>query len=105
MRVNAFTLSTARDDAGRNFAAVFQPDQHSPQWIAAHEVARAVDRIDDPAAAAAGVLARAFFPEQSVLWKIFLERGGDQPLALPVGYGHRRIVRLGFGGDSAALML
>ena len=93
------------NDACRDFAPIFEADEHSPERIAAHEIAGAVNGIDDPAPAVARFLARALFAEQAVFGKILFESRRDETLAFTIGNGDRRIVRFRFRYDSARLVL
>ncbi len=87
-------------DSGERFAGFLQPDQDAPEAIAANEIARAIDRVDDPAAAAGSGLARSLFAQDAVAGKLAFDGFADEALVFLVGNGNGRIVRLGFGGDA-----
>ena len=77
----------------------FERYQHAPETIAADEVPRPVDGVDDPAPSARPRFARAFLPEDPIVGKIPLDRLADEALVLLVGDRHGRCVRLDLGGD------
>src|SRR5581483_8599178 len=80
-----------------------QRNQVRPQRITAEVIARAVDRIDDPAAPALGLGASTLFAKQAVVRERLRQQACNQALALAVSLGHRRIVVL-FLSDDARLI-
>jgi len=92
------------DHAGDDFAIRFEADEDGPERIAAHEVAGAVDGIDNPAAAGARFLERALFAEDAVAGKCAGEDGGDEALAFAIGDGDGGMVGLRFGANTGGLM-
>src|SRR5262249_57471944 len=92
------------DDADGDLALLLERDQGRPDRDVAHEVLRAVDRIDDPArrgvARAAELLA-----EEAVLGKCSAEDLDDRSLGLAVGLGHRRSVGLEDDLEAPAVLL
>ena len=87
--------------AGHDLAVLFQADQRGPDGNTAHVITSAVDGVDDPPAAAARGLHRAFFAQQAVIGKRFFERQRDHLLAFAIRFGDGRIV--GFGIISNAM--
>ena len=72
--------------------------------IAAQEIARAVDGIDNPAAAIGSVLGGTLFAEQAVAGKSALHGVDDQTFAFAIGDGHGRAVWFVLGRDAAPQM-
>ena len=91
-------------ESGHHFAVGFQADQVGPGRIAAHEIAGAVDGVDDPAAAAARGFLRALLAEQAVVREGALQFAGDELFAFAVGAGDGRVVGFGFEGDARAVI-
>src|SRR5262245_23359026 len=87
-------------EAGDDFVIDLEPDQDGPGRVAADEVARAVDGIDDPAAAIAGLLGGGLFSEDPVVGEEVLDDAGDEALAIAVGHGDGGEVRLGLKADT-----
>ena len=77
-----------------HLAVHLEADQVAPRPKPPHEVARAVDRVHDPAAAAAARVAGTLLAEEAVVGEGRAQLADDQPLALAVGHGDRRVVRL-----------
>ena len=87
-------------DADDDLAVRLETDQVAPGRKAADEIARAVDRVHDPATAAAPGVARTLLAQEAVVGKGRAQLAHDQPLALAVGHGDRRVVRLVLGRDA-----
>ena len=88
-------------NAGQLFALVFQADECAPDRDVAEKIARAVNRIDDPAIAGrAGGIAR-FLTQETVVGKLAQQGGSQQCLGLPVGHRHGTLVLLPFHGKVA----
>src|ERR1700749_3079544 len=82
--VNDANLDLARGDIG---------DRDAEMRHAAREVRRAIDRIDDPGAAAlAGGTSLALFANEAVAWKFREHPLRDDRLRLPVDLG-QKVVR------------
>src|SRR5262249_48980235 len=79
-------------NTGNRLASIFQTDQRGPNRDAADEVARAVDRIDDPAITGCARLFTMFFSEETVAGKSRQESRAKQSLGLAVGQGNRALV-------------
>ncbi len=86
-------------NAHDHVALRFERDEIRPQRIAAHIIARAIDRIDDPAPSAAGFGARAFFAQNAVVGKRVAQHARDHPLALAIRLRHGRLIGLGLRDD------
>ena len=80
--------------AGDGLAAILQADERAPQRHAAHEVAGAVDGIDDPAKAGIAGLFAVLLAEEGVL-----REGVDDAVA------QERLGGAVAGGDGAAVEL
>src|SRR5580658_1648558 len=79
----------------------FQTDQYAPGAGAADEVARAVDRIDNPLAAVARFAGGTLLAKQAIVGKRAQQLLHDEFFACPVGDRHRRFVRLDFDTNIA----
>ena len=94
-------VAGAEDD----LAVHLEADEVAPGRQAAHEVARPVDRVHDPAPAAPPRVARPLLAEEAVLGEGRAQLRDDEPLALPVGDRHRRVVRLVLALDAPRRVL
>ena len=75
--------------AHHDFALGLERHEDAPGGNATHEIARAIDRVDNPAAAAAGFARRTLLAQDPVLGKRLLEQARDQLLVGAVRGGHR----------------
>ena len=82
-----------RDDTEQDLPVLLQRDQGRPHRDPPRVVARAVDRVDDPASAAA-CRGAELLPEQPVVGTLFREPLSDRRLDGTVGLGHGRQVGL-----------
>src|SRR6185312_6445179 len=88
-------------EPGDDLAVLFEPEKDAPGARAADEVARAIDGVDDPAAAVGGFAAGAFLAQESVAREGLLETFDDELFAFAVGDGDRGFVGLRFNADVA----
>ena len=88
------------DDAGDQFALVFEADERGPDRDAADEAAGAVDRVDDPAIAGGAGRVAEFLAEEAVVGEFAEQDFAHQIFGAAVGHGDGALVRLPFDGDA-----
>src|SRR5258705_99882 len=89
-------------EVGEAAARLLEGDEHGPDGNVADEVLGPVDGIDDPAIGRRALLAELLTEEASARGG----RGEDAAyhlLRLPVGLGHRRLIRLDGDLEAAAI--
>jgi len=89
-------------DPKRHLAAIFERQQGTPESIPADKIACAVDGIDDPPSPRGRSLFGAFFPENSVIWKLRAQILYQKALAFAICRRDRRVVRLGIRLETCA---
>ena len=92
------------DHAGDDLAVRLEGEQRCPHGDPAHEVLRAVDRVDDPAHVG-GALGAELLAEEPPVGERAAQSGHDRLLGFAIGLGDRRVVGLDRDVEVAGVVL